>query len=780
MLILLANVGYSYANETLAFQNKDKIYLEFREKFKFHFQMIGLAQFLDSSALFVIAEPNMLVSETELKSCFTSFTCDFAIKQHKIGYDGFVKDVLVSVENISKNDISAIIDRLSFVLYYSDYKAENAVVELPIKENRKYFGDSLNYEISLAELNKWFITENEKFVDFDDNTTFSVKDVLSSNKKGLFFSEKAGFVIWVINKREDFKAQQKNIRKFTLDADLILGGFSNTEKLIIIGRERESSLFELPPLNVETIMLFASIQDAELSQSLDIFDVLSGKMQNNKDWCPTYLSKELENTEFGHLLTIVDILLKDWSEHGNLRYEDYDYPKPVTYPFDMGLFDKLNLEQLVYNWNTENSVNYTTINSYNIYSLNRTGSLPVSYFSSQDIKNSIEKSYEQQAYKYFATINNTDLVRVMQYAALYSLFKNNDVFYNGFVWNNNFPKNKPYLLKDKMQMLLSNIKNLSQTGIQTILKAIAEDQYKIFKETKDIKQFDTLKIEIDKFIVEWEKAFCNNIITEIQTYTNDFYRQQNDSIVKWISEMRIFIDNEIQRIANENNVSRKEVENEYEIKKQIDETWATFNENIEQTKQEQKNELNRQITEYKYQQNQTKDSILQYVMPQMIVDSVFQKPIIDELKQLKKQLKTLDEKSFSDVCSYLSYPRGESYIASTTIEKAKKISKYISDMIGSKKAYYKYFGIDMSEIKNYYSNKLSNNYSNWIKTPSLVIIYETKNPLVMGGHNLSSMAHFIKKTEAITPIAEISNRIDVIPIIQREIRGFNNLFINKN
>jgi hypothetical protein len=88
------------------------------------------------------------------------------------------------------------------------------------------------------------------------------------------------------------------------------------------------------------------------NQNVYINDLLAGKMEDGKDWCPTYLTSELENTEFGDLLTITDILLKDWSESGTIQEMYYRYPEPAYYPFRKPLFRLLGLNELVYNWNT--------------------------------------------------------------------------------------------------------------------------------------------------------------------------------------------------------------------------------------------------------------------------------------------------------------------------------------------------------------------------------------------------------------------------------------------
>ena len=472
---------------TQAYQQRDSIYTDFRKHFRFHYQTIGLANFADSSKLMLIAEPPPYFVLDSLKSIFSNFKIKVEIRQHPIGYDGRISDILITMVNATDENVKNIVQKLSKRIYFSDYKAHTTA--LPIEEKRIYFSASnLDYQISLEELNNWFIENQEPFITLNDTAkTWTVPSLLHHKKTGVYFSKIPGFVIWAIAKKSDLSLQIGDIRQFTLDADLILGAISDSTTLLIIGRERETKLNELPPLNVETILLLASITEKELSQSLDINDLCAGKMKNGKDWCPTYLSKELENTEFGHLLTITDILLKDWSEKGSIQEANYRYPEPGYYPFDKPLFKKLGINELVYNWNTANTMYAIDKDNKTIYSLNRTGALPVSYFNSQERSESIGSSYENKAYYYFATLGNTDLARVVQYTAIYQLFIDNHITYSTKTASY-FPKNKPYLLLNPTKKLLSIFKSLNDNDIQNLSDSITRLNFEGFEKEKVEKQ----------------------------------------------------------------------------------------------------------------------------------------------------------------------------------------------------------------------------------------------------------------------------------------------------
>lgn len=467
--------------KTLGFSQKDSIYKNFRKNFRYHYQCMALASFADSSRILLISEPTPHFHIDSLQSVLAKFTHQIKIRTHKIGYDGFAKDVEILLVNATQENMDNINKKISKLLYYSDYKIP--VIPLPIKENRKYYSEkNLDYQISLQEFNDWFLEQNEIFGD-----SLPLKNLLAQKKWGVYFSKQAGFVAWLLPRKQDISGQINNIRQFVLDGDIILGAIRDSTSLAIIARERESSLEEMPPLRIESILLLASISEKELSQSLDVNDLMAGKLPDGRDWCPTYLSKELENTEFGYLMTLTDVFLKDWSEKGTIKEVYYNYPEPSHYPFDKPLFRKLGLRELVYNWNTTNAMYAIDLPVYTIYTLNRTGALPVSYFNSQSSGVSIGSTYERQAYQYFATLNNTDLARVVQYTALYQLFIDNQISYGGNTYGVH-PKNKPYLLLKPVKTLVENMKKLSSIQVSSIADSMAANRFEWYQKQQILKQ----------------------------------------------------------------------------------------------------------------------------------------------------------------------------------------------------------------------------------------------------------------------------------------------------
>lgn len=521
---------------TLAYQKQDSVYNLFRKHFRMHYQTLGTASFSDSSRLILISEPAPFFEPDTLEKILTKYTHQTSRKYFKIGYDGRITDLMIVLGNATSDNVDSLVSRISKKQFLSDYKPNS--IDLLSDKQRQYFTkQNLDYQISLAEFDDWFIKAGEKFIDGQDTAkTITVSQMFRQKRRGVYFSKEPGLVAWSIRRNSDISKQMSTIRKFALDADLILGALRDSTTLVIIGREREASLQELPPLRVETVLLIASISAKELSQSLDINDLMAGKMPNGHDWCPTYLSRELENTELGHLLTITDILLKDWSESGTIQESYYHYPSPGYFPFDKPLFRKLGLEQLVYNWNTANTMYAIDLPKYTIYTLNRTGALPVSYFNSQERSESVGAVYERQAGHYFATCGNTDIARVVQYTALYQLFMDNGIRYKGKLLHTAFPSNKPYLLAKPTRNLLDVLKSMTDAQIDQISDSLAHIHFENYGQKEVHRQMrENEELYNFTYSEEDQKNIYKHVNQQQKSYIVDQFRGVR-SMLRGLSE----------------------------------------------------------------------------------------------------------------------------------------------------------------------------------------------------------------------------------------------------
>lgn len=434
MLACVCLAAYVYSlppaiESSLAYSDMENVWKEFRKKNPYNIQIEGLKRYDDNSYVAIISEPNERVSEKELKAFFDNYNCEFRTDTAKIGYDGWLRDVVVSFNDLDEADIPEFSKKLSMLLYGTDYKAD--VVNLnTIPEHKAFSSFDLNCQVTEEELRNWFIEKKEKLVKYESEEITTLPYIFSADKdkNELYYSKECGFIVWVLDTGlHDELSFKIAARKFALDSDLVLGAIRSGNKVAIIARERCVPIYELSPMRQETLCLLASTGEKQLAQSYERTSLFAGKQKGGKDYAPIYLSDELWHTEYGNILNVTDQMLKSWSENGMVDYVDFDYPKPVNWVFNKGVCTDLGVSKLTYNWNTDGAGYIVEDDSCYIYALNRTGSLPVSYIPGESTgvsdKSPVYQA-EQQAYDFFSNLSSPELVKVVQYVAMYQIFSN--------------------------------------------------------------------------------------------------------------------------------------------------------------------------------------------------------------------------------------------------------------------------------------------------------------------------------------------------------------------
>jgi len=403
-----------------AINQAQQVEKSFRETYPFHLQVIGsTAPLKDQSRVLIISEPPPQISPDYFRNIVNAAGGEAVFTTHRIGYDGWVKDAVLALPPLSEDKLALLLTRLHRDLYGTSYKAN--VVQLPIAppppNNR-----SLDLSVSVGDLNNWLNNNNLKFTPNIGGPSRPLSKILSSGQSGVFISDQRGLVVWSIPRNQDLAKYRAEARQFFLDSDLIVGAIANDRQLAIIARERTEPLLRLPPLRFETALTLAAEKSDELAQSYERLQLFAGRLPDTNDWAPIYLSNGLINTEFGSLLNITDQVLKSWSMNGEIQYINFSkYPKPQRFPqFPQPIRVLVKKAgSFLFNWNTA-GVGYTIpIQTYEFYALNKTGSLPITYGA----KSESVKAYEEIAYNYFSELDNPDLARVVQYTALYQLFR---------------------------------------------------------------------------------------------------------------------------------------------------------------------------------------------------------------------------------------------------------------------------------------------------------------------------------------------------------------------
>ncbi|MDX0722652.1 hypothetical protein GOD64_28230 [Sinorhizobium medicae] len=399
------------------------------------------------------------------------------VEFYPIGFDGWVKDIVVTLRGVSDEEIEEGVRTLNEAYYGTTYGASYRVVEPhswdAFAAPRRHIGPP-NLRINAASLNEWLLGAKASLVDRSqragigfggaEETPFKLTSVFDTRKTGVFHSNPSGLVLLVLNREQQMNSSRALVRQFTVDTDALLGAVTkeNSSLLVLVGRLRSTSMSHMPPLRVDTLLTLAATSERDLAQSYERRAPLAGPTSDAElrsfldpsfndatrttslqlkfplsaaaDWAPILLSRDLTNTEFGQLLNITDQMLKGWSEANLVAYGNFPYPVPRNFPEPSGVFAHLRnrlgstFSELTYNWNTSGYGSWTQFGDYEIFAILNTNALPVSYIPEGtesgvgDRQKAVIREIEDEFGEYYATLRDPTLSRVAQYAAIHVIF----------------------------------------------------------------------------------------------------------------------------------------------------------------------------------------------------------------------------------------------------------------------------------------------------------------------------------------------------------------------
>ena len=476
-LALVCALICSAVLEGTAFAQSD--WQRFRGEYPYHLQTIALGEASPTGRTLIVAEPPPSVTLRELQQTWPREFAAATIQRHRIGVDGWVADVVTRLPPQSEDATAELVRQLSGYLFGTSYKS----YALQIGAKKAAPADNLDLSVSTTQLATWFglhpqersgagqaldvflglallvtfmaaiATRRRKWVlravatiavvmirswvgqppvpdvlfveRHTSRAPESLADVMNRSG-GVYDSAQRGVVVFVMPRSASLNTYDAQLREFVLDTDSIVGAVATATAVAIVGRERVVPVDVMPPLRVETLLQLASVRSTELAQSYERNNLVAGRFDRvrHRDWAPIYLSAELKDTEYGSLLNITDQLLKSWSQHGEVRYANFDYAVPRSYPFPVRLSSHANTSTVTFNWNTKGVGYVDETGGYKLLGFARTGSLPVDYLGERDAR---LRSAEDTAYEYFAASRDPNLARVVQYAGAYQIFRAFDV-----------------------------------------------------------------------------------------------------------------------------------------------------------------------------------------------------------------------------------------------------------------------------------------------------------------------------------------------------------------
>ena len=385
----------------------------------FQTQMIAVSPADAAVRTLIVTEPPDDLSWAALNDAVGVFTTGCVTAQWQLMAGGSVTDVVCTLKRNPGGGFGERLAMLQRVVYGTDLGA--AIVSLPAPP-RKMGQHSLDLQFAAADLHQW-LKDAPPFRRNAIGAPASFDQLLANRDTGVF--QNGALVVWTVARKQPIDGLRGEIRRFCLAADHVLGVVGSTDTVAFVGRVRREPVAHLPPLRAETLLLLAGSLERNLAQSYERNDVFAGKGRDGVDRAPILLSPQLVDTEFGNLLNVADQLLKGWSMAGRVRYVDFTYPRPRSYPFGdtPAPFVEESRDSFLFNWNTDGAAYVQTLEGRDYLVPQRTGALPVIYGDESDRPAKMERT----AYDYFARSGDTTLARVQQYAFLYQAFRHFEI-----------------------------------------------------------------------------------------------------------------------------------------------------------------------------------------------------------------------------------------------------------------------------------------------------------------------------------------------------------------
>jgi len=448
----------------------------FRAAYPYHIQVVALSKPNPSgNRLLIISEPPPTVGSDDIGAIAPTEFIIRSVAWHRMGYDGWVKDAVIELPPMTDRHLADLIDKVHSRVFGTVYKA--VAVVIPDSPQFTKTGYDFDLRVPAGTLKNWLVPERQphpgwfwpvalialglwgckvfgskrntrhglallcsaiglyfcfrpsspggqeetiRFTPVLGGETRTCRQLLRDRTSGVFISTRPGLVLWTVGKNTPLDRYKREARQFSLDSDILLGAVGWNDQVAIVARERVAPVALLPPLRTETILQLAAVKDAELSQSYERNHIFAGKYDGLNDWAPIYLSDALIDTEYGSLLNITDQILKSWSMSGVVRYVNFNYPDPNLFPFPQPLIKHVSATEVTFNWNTKGAGYSTNSGGFDVFAWTRTGALPVDYLGGHSAR---LHDAEDVAYQYFAQRHDPNLVRVVQYAELYQIFK---------------------------------------------------------------------------------------------------------------------------------------------------------------------------------------------------------------------------------------------------------------------------------------------------------------------------------------------------------------------
>src|SRR5215469_2950373 len=268
---------------------------KFRIAYPYHIQVVALSG-PDGAGrrLLIVSEPPPSVTLQDIVSLDPENFAEIATMRHGIGFDGWVKDVLIDLPPLEPARLRTLIDTLHEKIFGTAYKA--VAVEIPSSPPSTNTDYQFDLRVPAARLRSWLLQETpasgggwfwptafaalglwgiwslwrtrtkgylvailsavvflilyfgiggkpkaEEAIEFRPvlgGINRTCAELMRGHHAGVFVSAAPGLVLWTINKAEGLDHYKREERQFALDSDIILGAARMGDFVAILARER--------------------------------------------------------------------------------------------------------------------------------------------------------------------------------------------------------------------------------------------------------------------------------------------------------------------------------------------------------------------------------------------------------------------------------------------------------------------------------------------------------------------------------------------------------------
>ena len=167
----------------------------------------------DHSRTLIVSEPPPHVTLEGLGNLNPAVLANPLTRTVQIGYDGWVRDVVVRIDYTGDREIHTLIDRLHIYLFGSAYKSY--ALSIPPEGAPPRARRDLNIHISAADLDRWLFRSNGRFIPYNGSTAVPIATLLATGKSGLYYSEEPGVVR--SGSQIALEPGRRHLREFALD-----------------------------------------------------------------------------------------------------------------------------------------------------------------------------------------------------------------------------------------------------------------------------------------------------------------------------------------------------------------------------------------------------------------------------------------------------------------------------------------------------------------------------------------------------------------------------------